>query len=290
MKTKDLWIKRNECCGCELCAQTCPKHIIEMSPDEEGFLYPHILDDTDCINCNRCISVCPMKEPGRAPVQIKDSFCFSLPEEKDLKKSASGGVVTAVSREFIRRGGIVYGVVYSSDYLSVMFQRATTVEELEAFRGSKYVQANKREVYADIKNNLKAGKQVLFVGLPCEVSAVYHAVPDATNLYTISLICHGPTSQKVHSDYCESLPNSDSGMTGFSVRYKKTGWKPYYIHAEYADGTIHEERWNTSDYGIAFQYLKRPSCLSCRYKSKDNQFGLQSDMTVGDYHALKKTA
>ena len=75
MKTKDLWIKRNECCGCELCAQTCPKHIIEMSPDEEGFLYPHILDDTDCINCNRCISVCPMKEPGRAPVQIKDSFC-----------------------------------------------------------------------------------------------------------------------------------------------------------------------------------------------------------------------
>ena len=79
-------------------------------------------------------------------------------------------------------------------------------------------------------------------------------------------------------------------MTGFSVRYKKTGWKPYYIHAEYADGTTHEERWNTSDYGIAFQYLKRPSCLSCRYKSKDNQFGLQSDMTVGDYHALKKTA
>ena len=66
------------------------------------------------------------------------------------------------------------------------------------------------------------------------------------------------------------------------------GWKPYYIHAEFADGTDHNEEWNPSDYGIAFLYLKRPSCRTCRYKAKDTEFGLQSDMTVGDFHGVNK--
>jgi len=290
MRTEDLYCDKSACCGCELCAQSCPRQIIVMAPDEEGFLYPHIADDSDCIQCKRCITVCPMKKPGRTPVQIDKSFSFSLPEDEDLKKSASGGVVTAISREFVRGGGVVYGVAYQEDCRLVSFVRAETVDELEAFRGSKYVQARKEGLYRAVWDDLKAGRKVLFVGLPCEVSAIYHAVAKQDGLFTISLICHGPTSQKVHRDYCDGLPLSGSEMTTFSVRYKKTGWKPYYIHADYADGSIFEEKWNTSDYGIAFQYLKRPSCLTCRYKTKNAEFGLQSDMTVGDYHALKKTA
>ena len=288
MKTEDLYIKKNDCCGCELCSLLCPKQIISMEPDEEGFLYPAIKDDSKCINCGRCISVCPSKSPGRPTVVIQNSFSYSLPYDEDLKRSASGGIATAISREFIKNGGIVYGVAYSDEYRSVKYLRAATTEELEPFRGSKYVQAIKGDVYNQVQKDLKKGLKVLFIGLPCEISALYHAISNTYNLYTISLICHCPTSQKVHRDYCDSLLNANKSIRDFSVRYKLKGWKPYFIHAEYSDGAVYNEVWEQSDYGTAFLYLKRPSCSTCRYKANDKEYGLQSDMTVGDFHGVNK--
>ncbi len=288
MKTEDLFIKKSDCCGCELCSQSCPKQIITMTPDEEGFLYPIIGEEANCISCGRCVSVCPNKSPGRQPVEIQNSFSFSLSEENDLKRSASGGLATAISREFVNKCGIVYGVAYTDNFRGVKYLRATSIEELEPFRGSKYVQAIKGDVYKRVRLDLNSGLKVLFIGLPCEVSAMYHAVSKIDNLYTISLICHGPTSQKVHRDFCDSLPNAKTTISSFSVRYKLKGWKPYYVHAEYVDGAEHNEEWNTSDYGMAFLYLKRPSCTTCRYKAGDTDFGLQSDMTVGDFHGVNK--
>ena len=289
MKTEDLYQAKNTCYGCELCAQSCPKGIIQMVEDEEGFLYPLIKDDSLCINCEKCLSVCPAKTPGRSGNPIVKSFSFSLSNNDDLKKSASGGLVTAISRSFIRSGGVVYGVGYSDDFHSIRFTRASEETELEQFRGSKYVQAIKGNIYFQVKKDLKDGRKVLFVGLPCEISALYHATGEKENLYSISLICHGPTSQKVHRDYCESLPNNcKSPLTFFSVRYKKTGWKPYYIQANYADGKEFSEVWGPSDYGVAFLYLKRPSCRSCQYKAENKDFGLQADMVAGDFHGVKK--
>ena len=288
MKTNDLWSAKAECCGCELCSQSCPKAIINMKQDEEGFLYPHITNEDECIGCKRCVKVCPMKAPGRDTVRIIESFSFSLGDAKDLRYSASGGFVTAVSRSFINKGGVVYGVAYSEDGQRIGYHRATTIGELEKFRGSKYAQAEKGSVYSLVREDIKECRKILYVGLPCEVSAIYHAVTRRDNLYTISLICHGPTSQKVHRDYLASLPIAYSKIDNISVRYKKNGWKPYYIHIVDNKGDVYEEQWGKSDYGIAFQYLKRPSCHTCRYKTGDNLFGLQSDITVGDFHALKK--
>lgn len=291
MNTYDLWITKSDCCGCELCSCSCPKSVIKMKTDEEGFQYPFIDNNSNCINCKKCLTVCPMKKAGRDPVVIEKSFCFSMPENDDLRKSASGGLATAISRAFINQGGVVYGVSYSDNFLKIKYARAVCIGDLELFRGSKYAQADKGNLYGSVKKDLEAGLKVLVIGLPCEISAIYHAIPKREKLYTISLICHGPTSQKVHCDFCANLPNANqSKLKSFSVRYKNTGWKPYYIFAQYEDGTVHKEVWNKSDYGIAFQYLKRPSCRVCRYKAEDIEYGLQSDMTIGDFHGAQKNS
>ena len=287
MRTEDLYQKKQDCCGCELCAQSCPQQIIRMQPDEEGFLYPLIQDESSCINCKRCIRLCPIKSPGREKSAIQKSFSYSMPEANDLKKSASGGLATAISRAFVKNGGIVYGVAYVESYNSISYVRVNSIEDLEKLRGSKYVQAIKGDIYKKVRNDLKDGKDVLYIGLPCEISALYHAIKNTEQLYTVSLICHGPTSQKVHRDYCKSLPNAkQSNLTFFSVRYKLKGWKPYYIHAEYTDGSEYNEKWTPSDYGMAFLFLKRPSCGVCRYKAEDKEFGLQADMIIGDFHGV----
>lgn len=56
----DIYIKREECCGCTACWAICPVNAIEMRTDEEGFLYP-VVDAAKCIRCYKCLSVCAFK-------------------------------------------------------------------------------------------------------------------------------------------------------------------------------------------------------------------------------------
>lgn len=288
METTNLYTAKNQCSGCEVCSQACQKHIISMCPDEEGFLYPRIEDNSGCINCGRCLAVCPMKHPGRESLSISDSYGGYVKDFEGLKECASGGYTTAIGKQFIMNGGVVYGVRWSDDFKTAIFDKAISAEEIERFRTSKYAQALKSQVYASVLKDLRAGTKVLFVGLPCEVSALYHYVGKNTeNLYTISLICHGPTSPKVHKDFCNQLEKSHhSEIISFSLRAKVKGWKPYYIKVKFKNGKLFQNPFEETVYGIAFQYLKRPSCSVCRYKTKDSAFGLISDLTLGDFHSV----
>ena len=49
---------KHKCCGCNACANICPKQSIQMFEDEKGFLYPKVVLDT-CIDCGLCEKVCP---------------------------------------------------------------------------------------------------------------------------------------------------------------------------------------------------------------------------------------
>ena len=52
-------ISKEDCMGCNACAQRCPKTCITMHEDHEGFLYPVINNDV-CIDCGICELVCPV--------------------------------------------------------------------------------------------------------------------------------------------------------------------------------------------------------------------------------------
>ena len=55
-----IYLRKEECCGCTACYAICPREAIYMEEDEEGFEYPHI-DEDKCIQCYRCLDVCPFK-------------------------------------------------------------------------------------------------------------------------------------------------------------------------------------------------------------------------------------
>lgn len=56
-----LFKNKSECCGCSACYARCPVSAIQMIVDEEGFLYPKI-DNTLCIKCQKCKTVCVFKK------------------------------------------------------------------------------------------------------------------------------------------------------------------------------------------------------------------------------------
>ena len=283
--TKDLYSNVDECCGCELCAQICIKNIISMEKDAEGFLYPHIKDNSNCIGCNLCQKVCPIKNVKNIHSSFKSAYAGWSRNKKQVISAASGGAATALSESFIDAGGIVYGVAYSSNYKCIEYVRVSKKEDLCRLKTSKYAQATKFGILPVITSDLKAGRKVLFIGVPCDCAGIKNVLGKYENLVLISLICHGPTSPAVHEQYCTELEKQKgTTLQSFSVRFKKDGqWKPYYIHADFKDGSEYLEPFKESMYNKAFLFFKRPSCNECVFKA--DKFA--ADLLIGDFHAAK---
>ena len=278
-----LYKKVSECCGCEACAEVCPKGIIKMRSDAEGFMYPYVVKPELCVNCGKCENVCPIKNICNVLNFQEIAIAGYSKDQLEIQASASGGLATAIAQGFIeQKKGIVYGVAYTKNFLGAEYKRVATIKELDELRTSKYIQARKNNVYWQVQRDLCNGLNVLFFGLPCETYALQlYLEKEYTNLYVCSLICHGPSSPKVQEQYINIImANVQDKLKSFSVRYKKEGWKPYYIRAQFENGKEYIEQFNTSIYGVAFNYFKRPSCNRCQIKRSK----IHSDLTIGDYH------
>ena len=146
-----------------------------------------------------------------------------LCDDKELLACASGGVATALARHMILNGGYVAGVTYSDDFMEARYEIAQSLERLDKFKGSKYIEVNKHNVYNEVKHLLDAGEAVLFFGVPCVVAALRTFLKtDYEKLIAVELICHGPTAGKVHRQYVEYLQKQyQSKIVEFSVKRKK---------------------------------------------------------------------
>lgn len=56
--------------------------------------------------------------------------------------------------------------------MRVVCKRATTKQQLQEMRGSKFVQSDLGNIFQDIKKELKEGTTILFSGTPCQVAGL----------------------------------------------------------------------------------------------------------------------
>ena len=278
---------RSECCGCSVCQDVCPKSAIEMQTDLEGFEYPFV-DEKKCIDCGLCIKTCPTEINNLKNTNaILKTVCGRYKDVEKLKNVSSGGLCNAVAENFINAGGVVYGAGYTDDFHQVKIVRISEIEDLIKIRGSKYVQTLKHDgIYKILKSDLKDGKSVLFIGLPCEVAGVRQFIGEHNKLYCIEIICSGVPSPQIHSQFSEYIEEiTHSKITSFNYRKKQHGWHWPYVEIKSENQVVYNKSWSTMALGYAFHALVRPSCHNCKFKGEYNK----ADITAGDFWGLKKT-
>lgn len=290
--------EKNQCCGCEACAQVCPRHCIEMNPDIEGFLYPSV-DLSSCVGCHLCEAICPIKKSHEARVPIS-VYAAKHKLEDIRKKSSSGGVFYALAEAIIGQGGIVFGARFDEQW-DVHHRYAKTLEEVYALMGSKYVQSRIGDCYKQVRDNLEQNVPVLFCGTACQVAGLRSFLrKDYLNLLTMDVFCHGVPSPGLWRDYRDKTASELAGkntvshsISSISFRDKSLGWKKFSfcLRIDKALAAVNENSVFASYYGdnsymktFLQNYNLRPSCYHCAFR--EGRCG--SDLSVGDYWGYDK--
>ena len=288
MKTEML-INENTCCGCRLCVERCPRKAIQMKQGELGILYPQI-DEERCVDCHLCEKACPVhKELRNNTVAI---YAAVNRQKNELLASASGGVFSAIAHTVLNQSGVVYGAAMLSDddfILKVQHIRVDSVEQMQLLQGSKYLQSSMEGIYAQIQEDVKEGKTVLFSGTPCQIAAVKSLCGTPENLILAEIICHGVPSQRLFSDYLNTIQKKGKKIQNFIFRTKESGWGMCAkLTQKDKRGNVKSNRvpCNISSYYKMFLRCEtyRPSCYQCKYATSERV----GDLTLGDYWGIEK--
>lgn len=275
---------KKNCMGCHACFNICPQNCILMNTDNEGFWYP-IVDYNKCTSCLLCISVCPTI--NRVIVHNSpNAYACSNNDEFIRLKSSSGGMFTLIANEIINKGGVVFGAGFDDDFI-VIHSWIKKKEELEKFRGSKYVQSKIGTTYTQVRDFLRQGRAVLFTGTPCQIGGLKSFLGESYDkLICLDIICHGVPSPKVFQKYISYQTNiADSRIKGISFRLKNEGWKRYSVSILFNNDTEYRKIYSEDLYMKAFlnDISLRPSCYECAFKTLNRE----SDITLGDFWGIQ---
>lgn len=300
-------VNKADCCGCTACAQRCPKNCISFQDDSEGFFYPKV-DTSRCVNCGVCEKVCPMHnliDVGHRPIIV---YAAKNPDEKIRLCSSSGGVFTSLAEKVIDNGGVVFGACFNEKW-EVIHDYVETKKDLGQFRGSKYVQSYIGDNYKKAEMFLKAGREVLFSGTPCQIAGLRLFLQKSyENLYTVDFICHGVPSpgiwrqalQEEIARQCNRkntvsprlISKRDVIIENISFRDKKLGWKKFSFALALSTTDRSEEKFsfcsrmpvnqNLFMKGCMANLYLRPSCHACPEKGGRSL----SNLTMGDFWGI----
>ena len=278
---------KEECSGCGACMNACAHHCITMKEDKEGFKYPRV-DKERCIECGLCDRICPVKNPINENTNTSPLTLSAKAKNNEIRiHSSSGGLFSLLANHVIQSGGIVFGATYNKE-LGVEHTIATTEQDVLDLRGSKYVQSDTKSTFSEVKQYLKEGRKVLYVGTPCQIEGLlsYLRYKNIDNLYTVDFVCHGVPSPKIWRKYLDSVERRyGEAVEKSSNRDKRHGWKTYSITLVLS--SMSKSRILTFD-----KYLQtflrdvslRPSCYKCAFK-KINRV---SDLTLADFWGIGK--
>lgn len=272
-----------KCVGCGSCVDACPKKVLCISRDENGFYVP-IFNNDDCVNCGKCVQICPALNPSDKANEA--DYYYGWCKDEDVReKSSSGGAFSVLAEQVIRDGGVVFGAAYSKDCKSVVMT-STDERELEDLCRSKYCQGNPNGMYAKAADYLKNGKKVMMVGTPCQIAAARRVFKNNENLLLVDFLCGGVTPSTAFANYTEYLEKKyGSKIKSINMRDKERGWTKASIRVEFENGKVYSSRYQFDYYYYYYYctvYMKNEPCLTCSFTEHPD-----ADITIADFWGYK---
>lgn len=203
-----------------------------------------------------------------------------------LRNSTSGGLFTALSDAVIDGGGFVCGAIYSSE-MEVKHVVTNSKKVRDKMRGAKYVQSNLGDVINEVIEYLNDGKQVLFVGTPCQVAALKNVASLKSTddkLITVDIVCHGVPSPEVFKQHVSYIEEKYGKIQSYTFRDKQKGWRGQNVTIHTESGVVRDEDAKLYSSLYFNSVIIRPACHSCHFSSVERV----GDITIGDFWGIAK--
>ena len=206
-----------------------------------------------------------------------------------------------LAEETIKKGGVVFGARFDQCW-DVIHSFSASLEDVNWFRGSKYVQSRIENCFQLTECFLKDKREVLFTGTPCQIAGLKRFLGiEYDNLTTVSVVCKGVSSPVVWRSYlrhiigvksasCALMPEESSRITSISFRDKSFAWNKYCVRIEGTSRCGRHKRfilekyyYNTFTRAFFHNYILRPSCYDCPAKNGKSC----SDILLGDFWGIR---
>lgn len=216
-----------------------------------------------------------------------DSYgCYNR-NDNERMKSSSGGVYVLLAKSILNEGGCIFAAFYNKE-LEVEHREINSINDLEASQGSKYVTSRLGDTFNTIKERIKLGKKVLFVGTPCQCAGLINFIGISENLYCVDFVCHGVPSRIAWRSYLKSLKKERQDIRFINMRNKESGWSHYQYSWEFVyedeNKSFQRQQENPFMKGFISNLFLRPSCYECKFKGLERN----TDITLGDYWGVWK--
>lgn len=255
-----------------------------MEEDREGFLQPKI-DLKICVKCHQCEKTCPVLNPLTIPTDFETKAYAAINKDEEVRmRSSSGGMFHALAKWTIEQGGVVFGARFDEKW-EVMHDYTETIEGIEPFMRSKYVQSRIGDTFKQAKQFLEQGRWVLFSGTPCQVGGLQAFLGKKyEQLISVDLICHGVPSPAVWRGYLKDYVK-DGEILSINFRDKKDGWLRFQNVTTTTTTTIREEQMENPYFrGFLKNVYLRKSCYNCQFRI----YQRNSDITLADYWGVNE--
>ena len=281
-----------------MCIAACPKKCIRFETRTLGAVFP-VVDETKCVDCGRCDSVCPMirrvLHPSTLILSDRKVYAAYAKDVALWNEGSSGGMFPVIAHKLIDGGYEVYGAAFD-EHLQLHHICAHSHQEIRPLFKSKYILSDTIAVYEEISQKLKNGKKVLYVGAPCQVTALKNylgklANENVANLVLIDFFCHGVPSQRFF-DECLQYEDKKHHEKTLEYRFrvkKKNGSTMHYYGTVVQKGKKRIKRvrlyFNSLYYAAFQQYVSlRESCYNCWFNGEERS----SDITIADFHEIEE--
>ena len=192
--------------------------------------------------------------------------------------SSSGGIFSLIAKKF----DIIYGVAMTTDNYGCEFVR-TEKRRISTLRGSKYIQAKVGKSFKQVKQDLIAGKNVLFTGTGCQINGLAMFLgKDFPNLFLMDVICHGTPSPKLWREYAQYQEKKYGKLETVSFRCKDDCWKDFGMKENEVFIPMEKDSFMLM---FLKNYSLRPACYECHAK-----YYKKSDMSIADFWGIENIA